>query len=70
MTDAELTAALGQAASLAKRIGQAWDETDPQDLAERDASLVAKRQATALQRVLETWHSDRARRAADVAIRT
>lgn len=62
MTPDEVARAYGAAAETARRARSTWETTT--DLPDKDAAGVVMRQATALERSLESWIAKRALRAA------
>jgi hypothetical protein len=64
MTDRDLAEAFSHASLLEQSARAYWERTPAEDLAERDAALVAVRLATPLRRQLQQWMAARVCRAA------
>lgn len=64
LTDTALARLAEHAAQAELAIKGHWEATPADDMAERDAALVAGRQATALRKMCERWITARVTRAA------
>lgn len=64
MTDHELALGLSDARRLEQAASLHWQACEVNDLAEKDASLIMRRHATALRKSIEMWIGTRAMRAA------